>query len=135
MADMKKAYEMYKAGFSCGQIVATFCSEVCGFDEKIARAALGGFGGGMHQGENCSAVIGAVVSLGLYCNQSEYNDFEAGEKIDAMTKEFTDRFKEKYGSLCCRDLMKADDLHRCGEFIVTAEEIVIELVERDKASK
>ncbi len=132
MADTKKAYEMYKAGFSCGQIVATFCSEVCGFDDKSARAGLGGFGGGMHRGENCSAVVGAVYSLGMYCNHSEYNDEAAGEKIVAMTKVFTDKFVEKYGSLRCCDLMNGD-LHRCGEFIEFCKDAVTQLVEDDKS--
>ncbi|NLC72492.1 MAG: C_GCAxxG_C_C family protein [Ruminococcaceae bacterium] len=132
MASMEMAYKMYLAGFSCGQIVATCCSEVCNFDEKIGRAALGGFGGGMHQGENCSAVIGAVVSLGLYCNHSEYNDQVAKEKIKEMTLEFTKRFKNEYGSLTCRELMTGD-LHRCGGFIDFAEKTVKELVEADKA--
>ena len=132
MADMKMAYRMYKEGFNCGQIVATCCAPECGFDEKTGRAALGGFGGGMHRGENCSAVIGAVVSLGLYCNQSEPNDSEAKEKIKAMTKAFTDKFEEKFGSLCCRDLMNGD-LNRCGGFIDFSETAVKELVAQDKA--
>ncbi|NLW65796.1 MAG: C_GCAxxG_C_C family protein [Clostridiales bacterium] len=132
MADMSKAYEMYKAGFSCGQIVATFLSEICGFDEKAARAALGGFGGGMYCGETCSAAVGAVYSLGMYCNHCEYNDPQAGDKIVAMTKEFTEKFSAKHGSLACRDLCKPTDLHKCGEYIDTAVSLVSELVERDR---
>lgn len=132
MADMKKAYDMYLAGFSCGQIVATFCSDICGFDEKPARAALAGFGGGIHRGEVCSAVVGGLYSLGMYCNHSEYNDEKAKEKIAKMTDEFTDEFIERHGSLCCRDLCDMTNLHKCGEYIVTAEELVKNLVEKYK---
>ena len=133
MEDIKKTnYKMYKAGFSCGQIVATYCSEFCGFDPKAARAGLGGFGGGMHCGENCSAVIGAVYSLGMYCNHCEFNDEAAGEKIVAMTKQFTDAFKEEYGSLRCCDLMNGD-LARCGGFIEFSLNTVKRIVEEDKA--
>lgn len=132
MADMKKAYDMYLGGFHCGQIVATFCSEMCGFDEKAARAALGGFGGGMHRGEVCSAVVGGLYSLGMYCNQCEYNDENAKNKITKMTEEFTAAFLDDYGSLCCRDLCKENDLHRCGDYIKRAEELVTRLIERDK---
>jgi len=128
MADMKKAYEMYKAGFSCGQIVATFCSEPCGFDEKAARAALGSFGGGIHRGEVCSAVVGGLYSLGMYCNHCEYGDERAKEKIAGMTDEFTEAFSAKHGSLCCRDLCNTGDLHKCGEYIGTSEELVKKLV-------
>lgn len=132
MADMKKAYEMYKAGFSCGQIVATFLSETCGFEEKSARAALGSFGGGIHKGEVCSAVVGGLYSLGMYCNHCEYNDEKAKDKIAKMTDEFTSAFIDRHGSLCCRDLCSVNDLHRCGNYINTAEELVKNLVENDK---
>lgn len=135
MADMKEAYRMYKGGFSCGPIVATFCSNVCGFDEKPARAALAGFAGGMHCGEACSAVIGAVYSLGMYCNQCEYNDDKAADKISKMTEELTTRFKDKHGSLVCRELSASGDMNRCGEYIETCTSIVTELVEADKKDK
>lgn len=132
MADMKKAYEMYLAGFNCGQIVTTFCSEMCGSDEKAARAALGGFGGGMHRGEVCSAVVGGLYSLGMYCNHCEYNDEQAKNKITKMTEDFTAGFSDEYGSLCCRDLCDMNDLHRCGEYIKKTEELVKNIIENDK---
>jgi len=132
MADMKKAYEMYLGGFSCGQIVATFCSEMCGFDEKVARAALGSFGGGIHRGEVCSAVVGGLYSLGMYCNHCEYNDEQAKDKIEKMTEKYIDGFLDEYGSLCCRDLCKESDLHKCGDYINKTEELVRSLIEDDK---
>ena len=132
MADMKKAYEMYLGGFSCGQIVATFCSEMCGFDEKAARSALGSFGGGIHRGEVCSAVVGGLYSLGMYCHHCEYDDDIAKDKIKRMTDEFTAAFADTYGSLCCRDLCDMNDLHKCGEYINKAEEIIKYLIENDK---
>lgn len=133
MSDLKKAYEMYLGGFSCGQIVATFCSEKCGFDEKPARAALASFGGGAYCGELCSAIVGGLYSLGMYCNHCEYNDTAAGDKIKKMTGEFTAAFKEKYGSLRCEQLSASRDLHRCAEYIELAESLVSGLVEKDKA--
>ena len=133
MPDKKQAYDMYKAGFNCGQIVATFCSDMCGNDEKTARAALGGFGGGMHCGETCSAVAGGLYSLSVYCNHCEYGDLIAQNKITEMTKEFTSRFKDEFGSLRCSDLVDTNDLGRCGNYLMKATELVIELIERDKS--
>lgn len=133
MADMKKAYEMYKGGFSCGQIVATFCSKECGFDEKQARAGLAAFGGGADCGELCSAIVGGLYSLGMYCNQCEPGDTAASDKITAMTKKLTDTFKEKYGALRCEKLCASMDLHRCGEYISLAQETVERLIAEDKA--
>lgn len=131
MADMDKAYELYKGGFNCGQIVATFLSGPCGFDEREARAGLAGFGGGMHCGENCSAVIGGVYSLGMYCGQRNPGDDTEKKKIGEMTKAFTQAFREKHGSLSCSDLCTGD-LHACASYIDTAESTVKELITKDK---
>lgn len=132
MSDMEKAYEMYLSGFSCGQIVATFCSEICGFDEKAARAALSSFGGGAHRGELCSAVVGGLYSLGMYCGHCEYNDEQAKAKIAGMTEVFTQGFIDEYGALSCRELCAENDLHRCGEYIKKAKSLVISLTEADR---
>ena len=131
MADMKKANELYKGGFNCGQIVATFLGETCGFDEREARAGLAGFGGGMHFGENCSAVIGGIYSLGMYCGQRDPGDEEAKNKIEHMTVEFTRAFRDKHGSLTCADLCTGK-LEDCASYIDTAESIVKALVAEDK---
>lgn len=131
MADMKKAMALYKGGFNCGQIVATFLSETCGFDEREARAGLAGFGGGMHCGENCSAVIGGVYSLGMYCGQRDPGDETAKDKIGAMTETFTKGFREKHGSLSCCELCTGK-LESCASYIDTAEQLVTQLVEADK---
>ena len=132
MADMKKANELYKGGFNCGQIVATFLSETCGFDEREARAGLAGFGGGMHCGENCSAVIGGVYSLGMYCGQRDPGDEAAKKKIGEMTEAFTKAFREKHGSLSCCELCTGK-LEACASYIETAESTVLGLIAADKA--
>ena len=128
---MKKAMALYKGGFNCGQIVATFLSGPCGFDEREARAGLAGFGGGMHCGENCSAVIGGVYSLGMYCGQRDPGDEAAKRKIDRMTGAFTGAFREKHGSLSCSELCTGK-LESCAGYIETAEGIVTELIEEDQ---
>ncbi|MEG0778378.1 MAG: C-GCAxxG-C-C family protein [Oscillospiraceae bacterium] len=133
MADMEKTLEMYQAGFNCGQVVATLCSEHCGYDEKLARAAMGGFGGGLRCGETCGAVAGGVYALGMYCNHCEYDDKLTRRKIIEMTKKYTDEFKEKYGALCCRELSPKKDLERCAQYIASSVEIVEKLVDEDRA--
>ena len=131
MADMKKATELYKGGFNCGQIVATVLSAPCGFDEREARAGLAGFGGGMHCGESCSAVIGGIYSLGMYCGQRDPGDTAAKEKIGAMTEAFTRAFREKHRSLSCCELCTGK-LESCAGYIDTAESIALELLEKDQ---
>ena len=46
MSDNQSPMKMFTAGFSCAQIVASYCAEACGNDPKTARIAMGGFGGG-----------------------------------------------------------------------------------------
>lgn len=135
MADNKKAMEMYYSGFNCGQIVATFLSEQCGFDEKVGRSALGGFGMGLGNGEICGAIVGGIYSLGMYCNHCEYNDKEAKKKVDYMTKDLISYFLNKYGSLRCVHFTGDGDHNRCWDFIKDTDEFVKKLIEEDQLSK
>jgi len=132
MADAKKAMEMYDAGLNCGQIVTTFLSEPCGFDEKTGRAAMGGFGMGLYNGEVCGAVVGALYALGMYCNHSAYNDEAAKMKIAAMTKDFTTCFLDKFGSLRCVHFTGDGDHNKCWTYIAEADSLVRTLLEEDK---
>ena len=132
MIDDGKISELHSAGFNCAQVVASCCRDLSGVDEKTALAAMGGFGGGMRNGEVCGAVSGGVYTLGLYCPHSDGADTETKNKIARLTKSFTAAFKEEFGTLLCRELIGDGKPRRCEEFMVRASELVYEIVERDK---
>lgn len=55
--------------------------------------------------EVCGAVSGAAMVLGLVRGYSDPDDREAKKAHYALVREFADRFREKNGSIICRELL------------------------------
>ena len=131
-ADTKKIAELHASGFSCAQVVAYMCRDLSGIDERTALSAMGGFGGGLRCGEVCGAVSGGVYSLGMSFSYSEGSNLAAKEKISELTKEFTARFREEFGSLPCRELLETGGRKMCEKYMAGAVELIHEITEREK---
>ena len=98
-----KAKTRFKEHFSCSQSVFSTLAPELGIDEATALKISSAFGGGMmRHGEVCGAVTGSLMSLGLkFGSASPDNE----EKIREASQELMRRFKEKNGSLLCRELL------------------------------
>jgi len=128
-ADRVKIAELHAKGFSCAQVVAFMCRDVSGVDEKTALAAMGGFGGGLRCGEVCGAVCGAVYSLGMTMPYDDEHDTAAKEKIAEKTICLTDKFRDQYGALTCRELLASRGRANCEELMAGAVELLHEIIE------
>ncbi|MEA4895983.1 MAG: C-GCAxxG-C-C family protein [Oscillospiraceae bacterium] len=133
-ADTKRIAELHASGFSCAQVVAYMCRDLSGIDEKAALAAMGGFGGGLRCGEVCGAVAAGVYTLGLCFPYNEPGDAEAKENIAALTREFTEKCKEEFGALPCRELIADGSHERCEGYMARAVELIHEMIEREKTN-
>ncbi len=103
------AVQCFSEGFNCSQAVFTTYCEDLGLDKETALKISGAFGGGMgHIGETCGAVTGAFMLIGLKYGKFKKEDNEAKEKTYMLVKQFADCFKEEYGSVKCKDLIKYD---------------------------
>ena len=132
MSDMTKIHEMHAKGFNCAQVVAYFCCDINGADPEAALTAMGGFGGGLRCGEVCGTVSGAVYSLGQYCPYTDGNDTVAKSKIAELTIAFTAAFKEKFGTMTCRELIPDGDHAPCEGYMAWCIDKVHEIIEGDK---
>ena len=129
--------------YNCAQSVLFAFADDVGIDKDTALKAATCFGGGMRCGEVCGAVTGVLMAIGMKYGSSAEND-ETG-KYPAYKKEmeFVKKFKEKHGTLLCRELLKMDvsrpegmreamqkGLHKsvCANAIVTAVDIAEELI-------
>ncbi len=102
------ATQIFSQGFNCAQsTVSVFCEEL-GLSKEYALKISAGFGSGMRHGEVCGAVSGAIMVLGLKYGQDREGDKESKEKTNGIVEEFNQRFKEKNGSIICRDLLGCD---------------------------
>ena len=91
----------FQNGCNCAQAVLLAFCEDYGMERETALTIAAGFGSGMAGlRETCGTVTGANMVIGLAKGK---NRAEANRAF----REFADRFREKNGSLVCRELLAA----------------------------
>jgi len=97
----KKASELYVGGLYCSQaVLVAFCNKY-GVDENLACRISFGLNSGCRCADVCGAVSGAILVIGL-----KYGDDKTVGNL--KTEEYIKAFKEKNGSIVCRDLLGCD---------------------------
>lgn len=100
------AEQNFRAGYNCAQSVVLAFFDVTGLDDKTAAMLASSFGGGLgRMREVCGAVSGAAIVLGLVKGYADPEDREAKKAHYARVQEFARSFKEKNGSIICRELL------------------------------
>jgi C_GCAxxG_C_C family probable redox protein len=95
------------AAFNCAQTVFSLYAEEMGLSEEIALKIASGFGGGMACAETCGAVTGSYMVIGMRHGFS-VSDPQAKAATKQKILQFNERFREKHGSLICRELTGYD---------------------------
>jgi len=143
MTHSEKAQEYFSNNFNCAQAVFTTFAVENGLDETLALKLATEFGGGARCGQLCGAVSGALMVLGLKYGHSHAADREEKARAYSLAVEFNTRFREKNGSIVCKDLLGYDvsdpadsavirekDLFRtvCPRMVADAVEIVEQML-------
>ena len=99
----EKAKELFKQGYNCSQaVLGVFCEEL-GLDFDTAIKIASSFGGGMgRMREVCGTVSGMFMAAGLAFSTPDNNKAEQYKIVQELAK----RFKEKNGSIICRELLE-----------------------------
>ena len=102
----QRARELFMQGYNCAQAVACAFGDVTGLDVDTAARLASSFGGGLGRlREVCGTVSGAALVLGMAKGYSDPKDYEAKKAHYALVQEFARRFREKNGSIVCRELL------------------------------
>ena len=101
----EKAKELFKQGYNCSQsVLGVFCEEL-GMDFDTAMKISSSFGGGMgRMREVCGTVSGIFMAAGLAFSGSDSSASAKKEQYE-IVQELAKRFKEKNGSIICRELL------------------------------
>lgn len=103
-----KAGEYFKQGFNCAESVFRAYLDILphSFSPEAARLAST-FGGGLGRaGCSCGALTGSEMVLAMLTGRDSPSDDL--NRVYQLSGELHDRFKEKFGSTCCRILNKED---------------------------
>ena len=94
-----KAEELFSTGLNCAQSVFTAFADEFGRDEELAKRVSCGLGGGVgRMREVCGAVSAAAMVIGLRRGPDKAAAYPA-------VQDFCAKFKEKAGSIVCRELL------------------------------
>jgi C_GCAxxG_C_C family probable redox protein len=143
-SSIERAAACFEEGFSCSQAVLCAYAPQFGLDPELALRVSGAFGGGMSRmGATCGAVTGAFMVIGLKHGKTRAEDDEAKEKTYCLAAQFVDLFKQRHGSILCRELLGCDlstpegrtynqemgiSAARCPKFVQDAAEILEQML-------
>ena len=109
---LEQAAHYHEIGYGCAQCVLTPYAKDFGLDESLALRLSTGFGSGMgRMCEVCGALAGAFIVIGMKYGKEITNGTRYGtdtETTYALVAEIARKFKEKNGSIYCRDLIGYD---------------------------
>ena len=102
----KLAEQLFLRGYNCAQSVFCAFSDVTGYDLDTSARMSSSFGGGLGRlRETCGVVSAAALVLGILKGYDDPEDYEAKKRHYALVREFAERFRERNGSISCRELL------------------------------
>lgn len=106
MTRRETAVNYFKEGYNCAQaVLLTFC-DMTGLTEEQSALIASSFGGGMGKlREVCGAVSGMLMAAGLIMGYSDPHDRSLKIKHYKLVQELAAEFKERGGSIICRELL------------------------------
>lgn len=140
----EQALKDLECGYNCAQSVLRQFSQEYGLQKELSTRIASGFGGGLRMAKTCGAVSGAIMTIGLMYGFENAEELARREKINRITIQFLDWFKQKFGTTECKDLLGIDVTlpgnrqiaeesgimeRMCPDCIGTAIDIISEIVE------
>jgi C_GCAxxG_C_C family probable redox protein len=105
----EEAGRVFMSGFNCAQSVLLPFASGDGIGAEEAAKIASSFGAGMGRlQETCGAVTGAFMALGLEYGFISTDDPQGKARSLEKTRDFASRFRAKFGTLKCRDLLGLD---------------------------
>lgn len=102
-----RAKENFKKGYNCAQAVFLAFSDVVNLDEATALKVSAPFGGGVgRMREICGTVSAMMMVCGMAFYDAEHVTLEEKSALYAREQELARRFREKNGTIVCRELLR-----------------------------
>ena len=103
----EKAVSYFKLGYNCAQSVFLAFANDFGFEKETALKMSSSFGGGMGRlREVCGTVSSMFAIAGLKYGYSSSDDDVAKAKHYELIQSLAEKFKSKFGTYICRELLE-----------------------------
>lgn len=110
---VQTAVQNFESGFNCAQSVFLAYSDIFELDLNMAKKMSVSFGGGVGRlREVCGTISAMAMLAGFKYPVTDQNDQEARTKNYAVVQKMADLFKEKHGTIICRNLLPAAEAQK-----------------------
>ena len=116
-------------GYNCCQGVMLACLDLTNLPEDAAYAGFC-FGAGMNCGSICGALTGGLMALGASLPRQDVMKNRPLARAAAL--ELEKRFKEKFGTLECRDIIREHEKRICGDCVAFVTEQAEDIIKSIK---
>lgn len=102
----ERGRDLFLAGYNCCQSVVLAFADILPVDEGTLKTMCSGFGGGMaRMREVCGAVSGMAMLAGFISPADNPKDMAARTANYALVQKFAAAYREKMGSIICREIL------------------------------
>lgn len=106
MSRAEQAKANFLKGYNCAQAVLLAFADVVRLDEETVLKIASSFGGGMgRMREVCGTVSGIFMAAGMIFYDTDHPSPAQKSEQYAIVQELARRFKQKNGSIVCRELL------------------------------
>ncbi len=136
---------LFQSGYNCAQSVFAAYADLFGMDRQTALKMSSAMGGGVgRMREICGAVSAMAMLAGLKEGNDDPENEEAKARIYALVRRMSGQFREKEGTIICRDLLGIEGMEEsarpsvrtaefyatrpCARLIAEAAEIIEEVL-------
>lgn len=103
----ERAKNNFMNGLNCSQSVFLAFTDLFGMDDETALKVSAPFGGGVgRMREICGCVSGMLMAAGVIFYDAKHPTLEEKSALYAIEQELAARFRSRFGSIVCRDLLK-----------------------------
>ncbi|MFX1513016.1 MAG: C-GCAxxG-C-C family protein [Promethearchaeota archaeon] len=139
---VEEVMSRFQEGMTCSEAIFSVYGQHLGVDRDTCVKIASVFAGGInHTGNVCGAVTGAIMAIGLKYSEVRTRpptEFKELPKSYRIASEFTTKFKERNGTIICRELIdhdlltvediqhafKTDAFKNCPKFVNDVAEIL-----------
>lgn len=101
-----QAVATFESGYTCAQSVFATYADLFGMDRETALKLASPMGGGVGRMREICGVVSAMALLaGLKEGNTDPANEDGKERIYLLTRQLAERFKEKNGTIICRELL------------------------------
>lgn len=120
---VEQAVATFESGYTCAQSVFATYADLFGMERKTALKLASPMGGGIGRMREVCGVVSAMALLaGLKEGNTDPANEEGKEQIYLLTRQMAEKFKEKHGTIICRELLGIQGMEESAKPSLRTEE-------------